>query len=585
MYQRYEQEQLWGYLPLWWLSAGWAAKVATLGPSAFSKLPQRNQLLWMSSLSGLLLAMGFVPMPFVPTLFFGLVPLLWVEDQISRSREGMAKWLVFKYSFNTFLIWNILSTFWVLNASFFAGILANSLNAVFMATVFMAYHVVKKKHNETIANLALASFWIAFEYLHFNWEISWPWLALGNGFAHVPWMIQWYEYTGVFGGSLWVLVANIWIGHQFNEAFHDALSSDAYLRWATIKQLLFKPLIWIVSPLLLSLGMYVSYQPKGKSVEVVTVQPNFEPHYQKFRLRDDEQFPLFTQTAQMALTDSTAYLLFPETSFDGIEVSDLGNRPIIQWHRGFLKQYPKTYLVMGIGGQKIFRSHETPSRYARKYCAENGNCTYYEAHNSALQLHSDSSSAIPYYIKSKLVPGAETMPYIGQIDLFKGLILSLGGVSGDGLAKQEQRMAFESPYGKVSPLICYESVYGEFVTECIKRGAQALFVLTNDGWWDKTPGHVQHLHFARLRAIETRRDVVRSANTGISAFINQKGEITQASVYNERIALRGQVRMNEEITFYVRYGDLIGRIAAFMTALIMLSTLVRFMPNQGRRQQ
>ena len=88
-------------------------------------------------------------------------------------------------------------------------------------------------------------------------------------------------------------------------------------------------------------------------------------------------------------------------------------------------------------------------------------------------------------------------------------------------------------------------------------------------------GHRQHLYFASLRAIETRRSIARSANTGISAFINQRGEIFQATKYDEAVAIKGDIQLNDEITFYVKWGDMIARIFTFITLILLLNTLAK----------
>ena len=102
-----------------------------------------------------------------------------------------------------------------------------------------------------------------------------------------------------------------------------------------------------------------------------------------------------------------------------------------------------------------------------------------------------------------------------------------------------------------------------------------LFIGTNDGWWDNTAGHRQHLRYARLRAIETRRSIARSANTGVSALINQRGEILQPTKYGEAAAIRGELRLNQAITFYVRWGDVVARLAMFAAIILLLNTFVR----------
>ena len=109
----------------------------------------------------------------------------------------------------------------------------------------------------------------------------------------------------------------------------------------------------------------------------------------------------------------------------------------------------------------------------------------------------------------------------------------------------------------------------------MKKGAELIFVITNDGWWKNTPGYRQHLSFARLRAIETRRSVARSANTGISAFINQRGDLIQTTGWWEEAAIKSTLKRNEKMTFYVKYGDYIARISVFVSVLLILFLFVR----------
>ena len=127
-------------------------------------------------------------------------------------------------------------------------------------------------------------------------------------------------------------------------------------------------------------------------------------------------------------------------------------------------------------------------------------------------------------------------------------------------------------------MICYESIFGEFVTDYVSEaGANFIFVITNDGWWGNTPGYVQHNSFSRLRAIETSRSIARSANTGISAFINQRGDILQRLGWWKRGGMKDTLNANDTITFYVKYGDYIGRIAVFTGIFILLFTLVKIL--------
>ncbi|MDX1603392.1 MAG: apolipoprotein N-acyltransferase, partial [Salinimicrobium sediminis] len=184
----------------------------------------------------------------------------------------------------------------------------------------------------------------------------------------------------------------------------------------------------------------------------------------------------------------------------------------------------------------------------------------------------DSAS---FYHKSKLVVGVENFPYQSILKpLLGNVMIDLGGTVAMKTT-QKERGIFNIPGSEeVGPIICYESVYGDFVTGYVNNGANFLAIITNDAWWGNTQGHKQHLSYARLRAIENRRAIARSANTGISAFINEKGEITKTLAYEEQGALRGNVTLNDRVTFYTRHGDYIARISLFLALFIFLFAMV-----------
>jgi apolipoprotein N-acyltransferase len=144
------------------------------------------------------------------------------------------------------------------------------------------------------------------------------------------------------------------------------------------------------------------------------------------------------------------------------------------------------------------------------------------------------------------------------------------------LGEQTDREVFFNKQGTgIAPVICYESIYGDYVTKYVQNGAEAIFIVTNDGWWSNSAGHIQHVQYASLRAIETRRDIARSANTGISCFVNRRGDILQATQYWEPAVISQPIQLNSEQTMFVRYGDYIGRVAGFLSIFFVLMTVVR----------
>jgi apolipoprotein N-acyltransferase len=186
--------------------------------------------------------------------------------------------------------------------------------------------------------------------------------------------------------------------------------------------------------------------------------------------------------------------------------------------------------------------------------------------NSAVQIARDRP--IDVYFKSKLVPGAEFFPFREYLPFIKPLVDMLQG-SVAGLTGQKTRGVFRSEIANAAPVICYESVYGQYVGGYVRNGADVIFIVTNDGWWDKTPGHVQHLKIGAIRAIEHRKPIARSANTGISCFINARGDVLQPTKYRETIAISGKITPGEEMTFYTKWGDIIARIAVFLAVLVL----------------
>jgi apolipoprotein N-acyltransferase len=566
LFSLWQQETLWGHLPLYFFVSAWVTLVFIFWKK-YTRRPKGLRWLGLSTLSGVLLALGFPPLPLTFLMFIGWVPLLLVEHEISKEAKGaVGKWAVWGYAYHTFVLWNILTTWWVGNTAFVAGIVAIWLNAFFMSVPFALFSWTKKV-TPRLSYLAFIAYWIAFEWLHLHWEISWVWLNLGNAFARFPTWIQWYEYTGTFGGTLWILLANFLIFKLFNKFLTAGSTMLKTAKWDMLQIVGL-----VVLPVALSFWMYSKVQDEGKEVEVVVVQPNFEPHYRKFQVPVYDQMEIFLRLSASNVTDKTAYLVWPETAFSAGNLKVVDEHPVVLELKKFLQKYPNLKLVTGVGAYKLFDPGEKTTRHTRIEI-KGQDTLRWESYNAALQIDAKGDS-VPYYIKSKLVPGAEILPYHELFFFLEPLVEKLDGTV-EGLGNQPDREAFYSSSGRVAPVICYESVFGEYHAGYVRAGAEATFIMTNDGWWDNTAGHKQHLLFASLRAVETRRSIARSANTGISCFLNQRGDILQPTKYGVEAAIKGKIRLNDAITFYVKWGDLIARIGLFATAILILNAFVK----------
>src|SRR5258706_1529504 len=149
------------------------------------------------------------------------------------------------------------------------------------------------------------------------------------------------------------------------------------------------------------------------------------------------------------------------------------------------------------------------------------------------------------------------MPYPSVFGFLDKYSIDMGGMSGS-LGTQDDRNVFAHGNYKAAPVICYESIFGDFLSGYVRNGAEMIFIITNDGWWGNSPGYKQHAAYGRLRAVEFRRSIARSANTGISCFINQRGDVEQATPWWTEEVIKARLNKNDALTFYAKHGDYIG---------------------------
>lgn len=534
----------------------------------------------LALLSALLLSIPFFSWGTGLLLLVAFVPLLLVEDSLKskvksrtkrtkaespvRPKAGPKSGPVIWYALLTFALFVLLTTYWVYWATPIGIIASVIVNGGYMTLTFLVFRFARRRLGDRLGYASFVVFWLAFEFLYIRAVINFPWLVLGNGFANDIILIQWYEWTGALGGSLWVLVMNLLVFKLVKGWLADR-------SFATNR----KRISWVVAvfivPVLFSMVRYLSYEEKEDPYEMVVLQPNIDPYMKFVEMPQEKQTEYLLRLADSLVTPETDYIVGPETFINNsVWEAGIGRHPEVQKLKKFLGDYPRAKLVLGASTLRLYTD---PSQYTSTSRPVRGGEYRYDSYNSAFQL--DASDKIPIYHKSLLVVGVEHMPYTNLLGFMEKLTVKLGGAFRSH-GTQEFREAFASPQDstRVGPVICWESVFGEYVTDYVSySGANFLFIVTNDGWWRKTPGHRQHNAYARLRAIETRRSVARSANTGISSLINQRGEELDRVGWWVRSGLRGTLNKNDHITFYVKHGDFLGRIAVLLTVILLLYTI------------
>ncbi|HQS04528.1 MAG TPA: apolipoprotein N-acyltransferase [Daejeonella sp.] len=526
-------------------------------------------------LSAFLLWFAWPPIPFSsPILLIALVPILLATENIIGAQAKKKGKLIFRTAFLCFFAWNTASIYWVFNSldsamptwvAALISLIPFGLGAVLMTFAFWLYYRLRLITSKVWSYAGLICFWIGYEYLHQSWDLAFPWMNLGNGFAATHQLVQWYEYTGVYGGTLWVLLSNI----LFFEIW-QALKAGTLKMNKT--RLILPTIILVTLPVLISLFIYFTHTEKSNPANIVVVQPNIGP-YKKFgSMPPSEQINRLIHLSDSVGQSNTEYFIWPETAISqGTEEKTFREDESFKTIQNFLNEYKNANLISGIESFSIYDSAATVTA---RYNKNSG--IYFDVFNAAVSI--ENSGTLQFYHKSKLVPGVEQTPFSNALSFLKPAFAAFGGATGS-YGKQDEPSVFYSQSGIGSaPVICYESIWGEYVADYIKKDAQFIAIITNDGWWGNTSGKDQHLHYAKLRAIETRRWVARSANTGISAFINQRGDIVQRSKWWVQGALKQDINLNEELSFYVRFGDYIARggsIGSGVFALILIIALLK----------
>ena len=527
--------------------------------------------IFLSLISALLLSISWPTYGIPFFIFFAFVPLLLMEQEISKfSKINKKGWAVFGLTYLAFFIWNVVTTGWLYHAknpdgnnSLLAVAIPVIVNSLLMSLVFQLYYWYKKVRGTYFGLVFFVAIWLSFERFHLNWEFTWPWLNLGNAFSEYPQLIQWYDTIGATGGSFWILLINVF-------AFYTLRIWQAgRIRKDLVKNISILTAI-IVLPLLISIYKYNSYQEKPVGeVTTLLLQPKLDPYTEKY---SKDSLQILAELLSLAEENSKTkvdFFIAPETAFPGngsLSENGFNKSTSIAIAKEFLGKHPQSIFLTGASTHKfLFDEADTED-----YSTEIQEGVWVNSYNSALQIIPNQE--VEVYHKAKLVPGVEIFPYIRYLKPILGdAMLDFGGAN-SSLGIDKERKVFSNRFNKakMAPIICYESIYGEYVTDYVKNGANLLAIMTNDSWWDNTEGHKQLLSYARLRAIETRREIVRAANSGISAHINARGDILQDTFYDDRTALLVKANLLEEKSIYTKIGDLISRIAIFVLGFLII---------------
>jgi apolipoprotein N-acyltransferase len=511
---------------------------------------RKNKERLLLIISGIFLGASFppVPFPFTILMFVGLIPYLKIIETKERLLDINRSTYLMAFAFSAITIYWVGS--WQKEADPFlmiSGILLFFVNPALFLVSSTLYYFTKKLFIKNIVLYVFPLFWVTYEYLTMITDFRFPWITIGSGLALFNDFIQVADIVGSLGLSLIVIYINIFL---YKAYVHFKISKKKFYLNLSSAALIF------IVVLIYGFIRKSSYDIPDKKIRVGLIQPNINP-WDKWETGDLNSFlNLYLDLSQKAAENGAELLIWPETAMPVYLMSG-GHQSIVDSIYRFLEQ-KNIYLLTGMPDLQYYNKENHPDD--AKY-NEDGDF-YYTTYNAVLLL-SPRSRELQRYGKSKLVPFGEKVPYADKISFLGSLIKWGVGLSGWNVGRDTTVFTMLFPerndnsitYSEkdslfINGLVCYESIFPDFVAQFVDKNAEMIAVVTNDSWYGKLSGPYQHKEYAALRAVENRRAVVRAANGGVSCIINPLGITEIESKMFEKTFIVGDVVIEDEETFF-----------------------------------
>jgi apolipoprotein N-acyltransferase len=484
-------------------------------------------------ISGALSIFAFPPfsIPILP--FVGLVPfILWLERP-RTGNEVLVGGLAFAVPY---FVGNI---YWMFNLIRFtpAG-WGGALGSIAMHWItFFLFPItisVLRRYGRAPFVLAIPSAWVISEHARSFGDLAFPWVTLGYSLSEWPSMIQHADIVGVYGISWWLVFVNSVVAMMVVRRNNPG----AVGKWGAV-----------LAVALLIPGLYNAWrwqQIEGRiatapSVAISVIQPNVAQGMKWNPATARDTLANVNRLISDAENDSPALVVGPEACLPLVQSADADRLP-----PGILPG--RSPLLIGVvtgigdGDTREVQGFKVTS-YARHY-------------NSAF-LADAERAILARHDKQYLVPVTEQVPYSRVFGFLLPFYSKHFGRfrPADSLSLME--VPGSDPAVEFGTLICYESMFPRLVSRMRRMGASFFVNITNDAWFGRTTFPWQHAGFCALRAIENRAGFARSANTGVSTFVDPLGRQQPRSGIFHDAVLTGRVSVIPELTIYNRVGDVV----------------------------
>lgn len=475
-------------------------------------------------------------------IWIALIPLLYAVEGKGVYRTFLLGWLCGFVFYIGIIYWIVVVTTTYGKLNYPLGIFVMLLLVSYLSIYFgLALAIAQFIEEKTAFKMPtiLPFIWITMEYLRSFLFSGFPWENLGYSQYHLISLIQCADITGVYGISFLIVFVNATL--------------FLLLRSIPYKKIPFKEII-LTLILLITVIFYGKWRlievkkitETAATMKVGLIQGNIDQDIKWNKTFREKAITTHQQLSMKALQEKTRLIIWPEASTPFYFQSELDYQKRIFE----IISESDSYLLLG-----------SPSYALRDGRRHN--------HNSAFLL-SPSRKVIGRYDKIHLVPYGEYVPLKRFFPFINKMVEGIGNFySGQKIS------LLTMPEGTFGVLICYEIIFPDLTRRFVKKGAQFLVNITNDAWFGKTSAPYQHLSMATFRAIENRRFIARTANTGISAFIDATGKIKSSSTLFTEALITGKIRLLTIPTFYTNYGDVFVLLSTLLSATLFLVAIVR----------
>jgi apolipoprotein N-acyltransferase len=517
-----------------------------------------KNLVALAFASAVILGLSFPPFPVGILACIGFVPFFLLVEKIDSLTR------FFRYSYCLFFLFTLITLYWVGGFThlrdpylMIAGVALFFWQPLFFTIPATIYFWFKKNTQSQYSVFFFPFIWVTFEWLYALGEFAFPWLSIGNTQTYNLEKIQYADITGVYGISFWVLLINGLVFLLVKNIQWNGSKKIKYSLFALILVLYVLPNVysWIAKK-------SIAILDETRTVTIGIVQPNIDPWIKWDGLNTISgrwhQIQSLLKLTGENINKNTDIVVLPESAI-------LLNLPAFKSEVEKTKNIIDSFNVVFVSGYAKVKYYESDQAPISSNVIKGTNVRY-DSYNSILMME-PGSNFIQNYSKMRLVPFAERIPYADDVSFLIEPLRWGVGISNWGKGTDSILFYSRKLQTHFLSMVCYESVFPEFVASFVNKGAEFLVFITNDSWWGNTSGARQHNQFAVLRAVENRRWVIRCANGGISSFIDPYGTMYDKTKMYEKAYIQRAISPFSKKTFYTEHGDIFARICAIITLL------------------